>query len=68
MKLTPLLIASVAASLAVGGTAPAQTATPAVTMQPIANPPEKAKPAHHKAKHAKKAEKKAEDAASAPSK
>ena len=68
MKLTALVIASVAASLAVGGTTLAQTATPAVTMQPIANPPEKAKPTHHKAKHVKKSEKKTEDAAPASSK
>jgi len=45
----------------VGGTAAAQ-----VTMQPIPNPPEKAKPAKHHKSHAKKAEAPKTDDAAAP--
>lgn len=51
MKLSALAISTAALAMALGGPVLAQ-----VTMQPVPNPPEKAKAAVHKAKHHKKAE------------
>ncbi len=51
MKFSALGIAAVALATLYGGSVLAQSAAP-VTMQPIANPPEKAaKPHAHKGKH-----------------
>jgi len=65
MKLSVLAVAAVALAAMMQGPAVAQTATPPVTMQPIANPPEKPMKAHHhKAKpHDAVADKPASDAA-----
>lgn len=59
MKLSALTIAAAALAMVSGGSALAQATSAPVTMQPIPNPPEAAKPAHigrhhkHHAMHAK---------------
>jgi hypothetical protein len=75
MKLLALTISAAALAVVCGGSALAQSTAP-VTMQPVPNPPEAAKPAHmakHHARHAKaaKADKAAEaktDSAAPPAK
>ncbi len=57
MKFSSLALTAVAAATVFAGVpAFAQTTSPPVTMQPIPNPPEKAKMHGHKAKHMKKAD------------
>ena len=49
MKFTALVV--FAATALVSGSAAAQASSPPATMQPIANPPEKAMPMHHGKHH-----------------
>jgi hypothetical protein len=72
MKFSALTISAAALAVVYGGSALAQASAP-VTMQPVPNPPETAKPAHmgkhHKqhAMHAKaKADAKAADTSTTP--
>jgi hypothetical protein len=74
MKRLALTISAAALAMVCGGSALAQSTAP-VTMQPIPNPPEKAKPAgkHHARHHAKaakaaKAPEATTDAAAPPAK
>ncbi len=56
MKRSVFILSAMSLLFAAQGSAVAQTATAAVTMQPVANPPEKPKKAKaHKAKAAKPA-------------
>jgi hypothetical protein len=56
MKLSVLAVTAAIVAALGAGPVLAQSMTASVTMQPIPNPPEKAKAPMHKAKHHKKAE------------